>query len=191
LPIPPSIGASKSLLEKFHTNGINYIPDIMVGAIDPARKIAELDDGREISFDFFLGIPEHCVPSVVGQSGLVFDEWIPVDRKNLKTRYPDVYSIGDVTSVGTPKAGMFAMGAARIAAASIISEYAGTAFTGAYDGSGSCYVEVGEGKVGRVDVEFFSGPAPTGRHLEASSALAEEKRSSGESARVRWFGPMG
>jgi sulfide:quinone oxidoreductase len=189
LPIPPSYGASKSLLEKFHFAGINYIPDIMVGALDPSRKIAELDDGREIPFDYFLGIPEHCVPSVVARSGLVFDEWIPVERKNLKTSYPNVYAIGDVTSVGTPKAGIFAQGAARIAAESIVSEYAGKEFPGAYSGSGRCYVEVGEGKVSRVDVDFFSGPTPTGKHLEASSALVEEKRSLEESSRLRWFGP--
>jgi len=44
--------------------------------------------------------------------------WIPVDRTNLKTPYPNVYAIGDVNSVGTPKAGVFAEGAAKIVAPS-------------------------------------------------------------------------
>jgi sulfide:quinone oxidoreductase len=42
--------------------------------------------------------------------------WIPVDKTNLKTQYSGVYAIGDVNSVGTPKAGVFAEGAAEVAA---------------------------------------------------------------------------
>jgi sulfide:quinone oxidoreductase len=189
LPIPPSYGASKALLEDFQAAGINFIPDIMVGAIDPARQVAQLDDGREIPFDCFLGIPEHRVPEVVTQSGLVFDEWIPVDRKNLKTRYPHVYAIGDITSVGTPKAGIFAQEAARIAAESIASDYFDREFTGEYSGRGSCYVEHGNGRVGRVDVDFFSAPSPSGNYLKASAALAQEKHSLEISSGIRWFGP--
>ena len=191
LPIPPSYGASKELLEKFAKKGIAYIPEMMVGAIDPGRKVAELDDGREIAFDLFLGIPEHCVPAVVEKSGLVFDEWVPVNRNNLKTKFPNVYAIGDLTSVGTPKAGIFARAAARAAADSIVSEYSGMEFTGGYTGNGQCYVEVGEGKVGRVDVDFFSGPVPRGVHLRATAALAEEKLHLEMSCRSRWFGEQG
>jgi len=188
LPIPPSYAASKALLKEFEAKKIRYIPDIMVGAIDPARRVAELDDGREIPFELFLGVPEHRVPGVVEESGLLFDEWIPVDRSTLKTKYPDVYAIGDVTSVGTPKAGLFAEGAARIAAESIIATYHGREYPGGYAGAGSCYMETGEGKVGRIDVDFFSGPSPTGNYQKASQALAEEKRSLELRTGTRWFG---
>ncbi len=188
LPIPPSYGTSKALLSSFEENHIRYVPEIMVGAIDPVHKLAILDDGTELPFDLFLGIPEHCVPGVVAESGLVFDEWVPVDRSNLKTRFPNVYAIGDVTSVGTPKAGIFAAGAARVAAGSIMAEFNGSEFVKAYDGAGSCYVEFGGGKVGRVDVDFFSNPSPKGIHVEASRELAVEKRSYESSGKARWFG---
>ena len=107
---------------------------------------------------------------------------------HLQTNISNIYAIGDVTSVGTPKAGIFAEGAARIAAESIIAEYNGYESSQAYDGAGSCYVEFGEGKVGRVDVDFFSNPNPTGTHVDASSALATEKRSFELSRKTRWFG---
>jgi sulfide:quinone oxidoreductase len=187
LPIPPSYGTSKALLTAFEARNIRYIPEIMVGSIDPSRRVAELDDGREIPFDLFLGVPEHCVPGVVEESGLVFDEWVPVDRRSLKTKFPKVYAIGDVTSVGTPKAGLFASGAARAAAESIIAEFHGQEFTDSYSGAGSCYVEFGNGLVGRADVDFFSGPSPTGNHHEPSLALAEEKRSIEKQSTARWF----
>lgn len=35
------------------------------------------------------------------------DGWIPVDPLTPETAYQDVYAVGDVTSVGTPKAGVF------------------------------------------------------------------------------------
>lgn len=190
LPVPPSYGTSKALLRHFHDKNIIYIPEIMVGSIDPGRKVAELDDGREIPFDLFLGIPAHRVPAVLEESGVLFDEWVPVDRRTLKTRYPNVYAIGDVTSVGTPKAGLFAQSAARTAAACILAEFKGKEFEGGFSGEGSCYVEFGDGKVGRADVKFFPDPAyPTGKHKKASLTLAGEKNALEERNRKHWFGP--
>lgn len=188
-PIPPSYGTSKALLRSFKDKKIKYIPEMMVWSIDPASKVAELDDGTEIPFDLFLGVPEHCVPKVVEESGLVFDEWIPVDRKNLKTKFPNVYAIGDITSVGVPKAGLFAVGAARTAAESIIAEFNGKDYHGVYSGADSCYVEFGGGKVARVDVDFFSGPSPKGSHHKASRKLADEKKALENRSINRWFEP--
>ena len=188
LPIPPSLGTSKALLKKFKEQGIQYIPDILVGSIDPDRKIAELDDGREIPFDLFLGIPEHCVPKVVEESGLVFDEWVPVDHTNLRTKYPQVYAIGDVSHAGVPKSGEFARSAAETAAESIIEEFHGRELSSPFPGKSTCYVEFGYGNVARADVDFFSKQVATGSHLEASRELSEEKYQLGDRLKFRWFG---
>ncbi|HVV56682.1 MAG TPA: hypothetical protein VHC47_15210, partial [Mucilaginibacter sp.] len=139
-------------------------------------------------FDLFLGIPKHVAPDVVLQSGLAVDGWIPVDRKTLMTGIPDVYAIGDVTSVGTPKAGVFAEGAAKIAATSIIARFRGQQSETGYSGAGSCYIEFGKGQVARVDVDFFSGPKPFGIHHDASEALTIDKEHFGSSRKARWFG---
>jgi sulfide:quinone oxidoreductase len=187
-PIPPSPDTSKALIARFAEKGITFIPNRRVRELDPARRRAILDDDTEMPYDLFLGIPKHRVPDVVEQSGMTEKGWIPVDPKNLKTRYPGVYAVGDVTSVGTPKAGVFAEGAARVVAASLIAEIAGGAEPSKYNGAGSCYVEFGDNRVGRVDVDFFSGPHPTGRYTEASMALVTEKEHFGSSRRARWFG---
>jgi sulfide:quinone oxidoreductase len=187
-PIPPSPPSSKALLAAFAERGITFIPKKLVRSIDPARHVALLDDATEMPFDLFLGIPKHRVPEVVAASGMTEKGWIPVDSKNLKTRFPNVYAIGDVTSVGTPKAGVFAEGAARIAAASVIADFEGGKQPSPYNGAGSCYVEFGHEQVGRVDVDFFSGPSPTGSFVEPSVALGAEKKYFGSSRRARWFG---
>jgi sulfide:quinone oxidoreductase len=139
-------------------------------------------------FDLFLGIPKHCVPDVVAQSGMTENGWVPVDKTNLKTKYPGVYAIGDVNSVGTAKAGVFAEGAARTAARSIIADWEDSERPSPYAGAGTCYIEFGEGKVGRVDVDFFSGPSPKGTHTNATEALVAEKELFASSRKARWFG---
>jgi sulfide:quinone oxidoreductase len=49
-------------------------------------------------------------------------------------------------------------------------------------------VEFGSGLVGRVDVDFLSGPTPTGTFREPSVELVAEKKHFGASRRARWFG---
>jgi hypothetical protein len=97
-------------------------------------------------------------------------------------------AVGDVATIGVPKAGVFAEGAARVVAMSLIASLRGGEQPGAYDGLGSCYIEFGAGRVGRVDVNFFSGPKPTGNYTEASVALVGEKQQFGSSREARWFG---
>jgi sulfide:quinone oxidoreductase len=188
LPIPPSPDTSKALLKAFAERNINFIPKHSVKAIDSSRSVAVLDDGTEMTFDLFLGIPKHCVPEVVKESGMTMNGWIPVDKSNLKTQYPNVYAIGDVNSVGTPKAGVFAEGAAKVAAKSIIAEFENGEQPAAYKGDGICYVEFGDGRVGKVNVDFFSGPSPFGTYTEASVDLVADKQYFGSSREARWFG---
>ena len=147
-----------------------------------------MDDGTAMPYDLFLGIPKHCVPAVVGASGLTEKGWIQVDVKNLKTKFPGVYAVGDVTSVGTPKAGVFSEAAARVAAASILADLNGGGEHAPYTGAGTCYVEFGSHRVGKVDIDFLSGPKPTGVFTEPSTELVKEKKYFGSSRTALWFG---
>ena len=88
VPIPPSPDASKVILEAFADRGIEWYPSHLVRELDPARKVARFEDGTEMPFDLFLGVPRHRVPDVVAQSGMCVDGWIPVDPVTLATRWP-------------------------------------------------------------------------------------------------------
>ena len=188
LPIPPSPDTSKALLYAFEERNIKFIAKHLVKTIDAPRKVAVLDDGTEMPFDLFLGIPKHRVPDVVEKSGMAVNGWIPVEKTNLKTKYPGVYAIGDVNSVGTPKAGVFAEGAAKVAAKTIIAELEKGEQPSPYKGNGICYVEFGDGRVGKVNVDFFSGPSPFGSYTEATADLVADKQEFGSSREARWFG---
>ena len=186
-PVPPSPDTSAALLAEFAERDITLIPGRRVTSLDPAHSVAVLDDGSELPFDLFLGVPRHRAPDVVIASGMTEDGYVPVESATLRTRFPGVYAVGDVTTAGVPKAGVFAEGAARIVAQSLIAEAQGGEPPGPYAGRGSCYIEFGHGRVGRVDIDFLSGPTRTGTFNAPSAALVAEKAHFGSSRRARWF----
>jgi sulfide:quinone oxidoreductase len=187
-PVPPSPETSAALTAEFARREITLIPGRRVTAIDPARSVATLDDGAELSFDLFLGVPRHRAPDVVLASGMTEDGYVPVDSATLRTRFPGVYAVGDVATAGVPKAGVFAEGAARVIAQSLIHEHRGGDPAGPHLGQGTCYIEFGDGRVGSVDIDFLSGPSRTGTFNAPSAALVAEKERFGSSRRARWFG---
>lgn len=187
-PVPPSPDTSEALLEAFAEAGIAFVAERRLASYDHARRVAVLDDGSELPCDLLLGVPKHRAPDVVLGCGVAEDGYIPVDPRTLQTRFPGVYAVGDVASVGVPKAGVFSEGAARVVAESIVARRRGAEPSLAFDGRGACYVEFGGGLVGRVDVDFLSGPKPTGTLQAPSSELVAEKREFGASRRARWFG---
>ena len=187
-PVPPSPETSRALVTAFAERGIKFIPSRRVARLDPGSRVAVLDDRSELPYELFLGIPKHHAPEVVEASGMTENGWVTVNPKTLETRFPGVYALGDIANTGTPKAGVFAESAARAVAASLIASVRRSGQPGAYTGAGSCYIEFGAGRIGRVDVDFFSGPSPTGAFQEPSVALAAEKEHFGSSRRARWFG---
>jgi sulfide:quinone oxidoreductase len=186
-PVPPSPDTSRALVDAFAERGIAFVPNRRASSLDGARGVVVLDDGSEMPYDLFLGVPKHRAPEVVVAAGMTDDVYIPVNPRTLETRFPGVYAIGDVAAIGVPKAGVFAEGAARIVAASLIADAERGERPGAYEGRGSCFIEFGSGRVGRVDVDFLSGPKPTGTFQAPSPALVAEKQTFGSSRRARWF----
>jgi sulfide:quinone oxidoreductase len=187
-PVPPSPETSAALMDEFAARDITLITGRRVSALDPQRSVAILDDDTELSFDLFLGVPKHRAPDVVIASGMTEDGYVPVDSATLQTRFPGVYAVGDVATAGVPKAGVFAEGAARIVAQTVIAALRGSEPPGPHLGQGTCYIEFGAGRVGSVDIDFLSGPTRTGTFNPPSAAKVAEKEHFGSSRRARWFG---
>jgi sulfide:quinone oxidoreductase len=184
--VPPSPETSKALVAAFAERNIDYLPERRVVSVDRDRVL--LDDGHELPCDLFLGVPKHCVPDVVAEAGLAPAGWVTVDKETLATPFAGVYAIGDLADTGAPKAGVFAEGTARTVAANLISRHRGEEPSARYPGAGSCYIEFGAGRVARVDVDFFSGPKPTGSFHPPSPSLVAQKAEFGASRAARWFG---
>jgi sulfide:quinone oxidoreductase len=187
-PVPITREMSQTILGALTERGIEYLPNQHLVALDVEAKEAQLAGGGGIPYDLFVGIPVHRAPEVVEQAGLAVNGWVPVDKTNLATRFPDVYAVGDITALPMAKAGVFAEAAARVVADDIAARLHGEALEHPYTGEGTCYLEFGNGLVGMVEANFLGGPEPTARLVGPSRELAADKAVFASTRRERWFG---
>lgn len=163
MPVPavgPEIGCK--VLKFLQSRRINYHPKMKLAEIRDNE--ARFENGETIPYDLLFCVPPHRAPKSVAEAGLVDETgWVPVDPETLETRHKNVYAIGDVASVPTPngyvpflpKAGVFAHGQAEVVANNIAAEINGKNMTKHYDGHGACFLEVGGGKGGFLEGNFF------------------------------------
>lgn len=189
-PIPVSPETSEALITAMAERCIIYRPETKIHSLDPNQHLAHTDTDTE-PYDLFIGIPKHRVPDVIDASGLTAggnDGWIAVDPATLATKHAGVYAIGDCADAPVPRAGVYAEDAAGTVAAHIAAQLHGTPFTAKYSGRGVCYIEFGDGRVGKVDADFLSGSKPTAPFIGPSTDLADEKAEFAVTRRHRWFG---
>jgi len=160
----PKIGNMiKGMLEN---RGINYIPNIKLVSVDAGKRKITFENGESINYDLLFAVPPHRAPKVVVDAELTDETgWITVGMKTLKTKYDNLYAIGDVTRIRLPngmmlpKAGVFAHGQAEVVARNIISEIMGNGEE-EWKGDGSCFIEVGFGKAAMAKGNFYTEPDP-------------------------------
>jgi sulfide:quinone oxidoreductase len=189
-PVPVTGPVSQMFRDGLAERRVEERSGCLVASIDPARKEAHLASGEALPYDLFVGIPVHRAPDPLAASGLAPGGWVPVDQSNLRTQYPGVYAIGDVTTGArtVPKAGIFAEAAARVVADDIAAAITGGEPPAPYEAAGVCYAEFGGGLVSKVQVDFLSGEAPAAEPHQPSASYAAEKAEFGATRRARWFG---
>jgi sulfide:quinone oxidoreductase len=186
-PMPASAELSAALVAAFAETGIKLLLGRSVKALEPGGKTAVLDDGTELPYALYLGVPKHQVPQPVLVSGMAENGWVPINVRTLETHYPGVFAIGDGAATGLPKAGSFAESAARAVASSILAKLKGGEAT-PNTGTGSCLVEFGDGRLGWADLDFLTGPKLTSIYHAPSVAGRAHKVQFGAKRRARWFG---
>lgn len=155
-----------SLLKK---QNINVSPNCSLKKVD--SHYLQFDKKQQKEYSILIGIPFHFLPPVLSTSGLLENEhnWISVDKFILKTKFNDVFAIGDVTEikindvVSVPKAGIFAEGQARSVASQIINKINTITEENnivKFDGRGFCFMDTGNGKAGFIDTNFYNSGGP-------------------------------
>jgi sulfide:quinone oxidoreductase len=194
LPMPVAgaeVGAA--LVRMLEDHGIEFHPEQIVMKVEPASHTVrfELEDTK---FDLLVGVPAHRVPAVLRQAKLAdASGWVPVEPSTLKTRYPGVYAIGDVTSIRLPvgmylpKAGVFADEEARVVAENIAAEVEGKVPTSRFNGHGFCYIEVGDDMAAYGAGNFYGIPAPIVTLEPPSRRYRLEKHEIERTAQLPWL----
>jgi sulfide:quinone oxidoreductase len=196
-PHPMSIGGTaignqfKSLLTE---RGIGFNPGCKPKEVDAKKRSVKFENGTSASFDLLAGIPTHVVPRVVKDSILAGPNgWIPVDKKTLQTRVPNVFAVGDVTAVMTAnnlpiaKLGTVAEEEAKVVARNIVNHIHGQESRSQFEGIGTCFVEVGGGKACLARGQFLAEPAPKIVIDPPSAEALQQKRDFEAQRLASWF----
>ena len=168
LPMPaagPENGeAIKAMVE---ARNIKFNPEVQLVSVDQNTKKLIFEKNKEEDFNLLVYVPSHQGPKVIKDSEIGNEMgWIPVDKKTLKTKYENVFAIGDIAAItlvsGKPlsKAGVFAHFEAEVVVENIISEIKGLPVKKEYDGHAFCFLELGFGKAGFASGNFYADPAP-------------------------------
>jgi sulfide:quinone oxidoreductase len=146
---------------------IAYHPGHQIASADPKKRSLRFENGSEAPYDLLAYVPPHRAPRATRESGLTSESgWVAADKHTLATSHPGVYAVGDVVSIPLtagkplPKAAIFAMGQGQAVAKNIVSEIKGASKEATFDGSGVCFVEVGDGKAAMGSGNFYAEPAP-------------------------------
>jgi len=158
---------SRQLRAMVEAKDIGYHPEHAVTHVDAENKKIVFANGSSADFDLLAYVPPHRAPKVVRDAGLTGESgWIPVDKYSMATKFPNVYAIGDVTSIKLsvgkplPKAGVIAHGQAEVVVNNLINEITGKGTPKQFDGHGACFIETGNGKAGMGTGNFYAEPAP-------------------------------
>ncbi len=168
----PVAGAkvSQDIINLLNDNHINFHPLHKIKTVSDTKEL-EFENGRSENYDLLVGIPSHKVPEVIRNSGLIKQgqNWINVDKFNLKTDYENVFAIGDVTEIkvnenmAIPKAGVFAEAQAKVVSQQIVDDIENDKnkkSSPRFDGKGFCFMEVGNKKAGYVAVDLYNEQGP-------------------------------
>ncbi|MFL6347411.1 MAG: NAD(P)/FAD-dependent oxidoreductase [Nitrososphaeraceae archaeon] len=184
----PAAGAkvSQDVLKLLNNNHIKFYPmHKLTKVLD--EKTIEFENGNKTGYDLLILVPPHQVPRVIKNSELLGDKdqrWIHVDRFTLRTKYKNIFAIGDVTEIRVdnattvPKAGIFAEGEAKAVSQQIIYEIKnsnGDKESTKFDGKGFCFMEVGDKKAGYIDVDLYNKAGPTTRLEPPSYGFYQKK----------------
>jgi sulfide:quinone oxidoreductase len=137
-------------------------------AVRAAQKKAifkNLDSGAELALDYELlhVVPPMSAPDVVKKSALAGSAgWVDVDKYTLQhVRFPNVFSLGDCSSLPTSRTGAAVRKQAPVLAENLLALRAGRPLAAKYDGYASCPLVTGYGKLVLAEFDYDGNPKET------------------------------
>ena len=137
-------------------------------AVDGSKKIAtfqNVDTGDHVAekFDMIHVVPPMSAPDFIKRSPFANEAgWVEVDKHTTQhVRYPDVFSLGDCSSLPTSKTGAAIRKEAPVTVENLLAHRAQRPLTAKYDGYASCPLVTGYGTVILAEFDYDGNPAET------------------------------
>ena len=120
----------------------------------------ETDAEAIIKYDMLHVTPPMSAPDFVASSELADESgWVDVDKHSLQhTRFPNVFSLGDASSLPTSKTGAAVRKQAPVLVANLFSQMNGTDLRATYDGYTSCPVVTGYDSLILAEFDYNKQP---------------------------------
>jgi len=135
---------------------------VAVRAASREAVFRHLDDGSErvIRYDLLHVTPPQSAPDFVKQSPLASSAgWVDVDKYTLQhARYPDVWALGDASSLPTSRTGAAIRKQAPVLVENLVARTEGRAPTARYDGYSSCPLVTGYGSLILAEFDYDGKP---------------------------------
>ncbi len=118
---------------------------------------------RRSRYDLLHVAPPQSAPDVVKASPLAGPGgWVEVDRATLQhVRYPNVFSLGDASSLPTSKTGAAVRGQAPVVVENLLAFLDGRLLPRRYDGYTACPLVTGYGKLVLAEFDYDGNPRET------------------------------
>ena len=136
--------------------------------VDGDQKIATFkhEDSGEVvekEFSFLHVAPPMSSPDFIKSSSLASKAgWVDVDKHTLQhVLYPNVFSLGDASSLPTSKTGAAIRKEAPVLVSNLVSHIKGEPLKAHYDGYTSCPLVTGYGKLILAEFDYNGNPAET------------------------------
>ncbi|WP_280546926.1 FAD/NAD(P)-binding oxidoreductase [Halomonas sp. 11-S5] len=152
-------------------HGVAVILSHDLVAVDGERRVATFAttgaDGEtrhvEQPYDLLHVTPHQCAPDVVRNSPLADAAgWVEVDKATTQhVRYPNVFSLGDASSLPTSKTAAAVRKQAPVTVKNLLAWLAGQTLTARYDGYTSCPLVTAYGKVMIAEFIYDGVVTPT------------------------------
>ncbi|MCC6831165.1 MAG: NAD(P)/FAD-dependent oxidoreductase [Thermoleophilia bacterium] len=120
-------------------------------------------DGREVEFDLAAVIPVHNGADFVGRWPGLGDElgFVATHPATLQTTArPNVFAIGDATSLPVSKAGSVTHFEGEVLTENVVRFLEGRELDAGYDGHANCFIETGFKKALLIDFNYETEPLP-------------------------------
>lgn len=129
---------------------------------DAHEAVFRKSDGTDVvmHYDLIHVTPPQSAPDFLKKSPLAnADGWVEVDKYTLAhVRYPDVFALGDNSSLPTSKTGAAVRGQTPVLVANLMAHRARHAMTASYDGYTACPVVTGYGKLIMAEFDYSKNP---------------------------------
>ncbi len=123
----------------------------------------ETNEQVVVPYDMIHVTPPMSAPPFIAKSLLANEEgWVDVDKLTLQhKRFPNVFSLGDCSSLPTSKTGAAIRKQAPVLVKNLKAMFSGRPLTANYDGYTSCPVVTGYGRLVLAEFDYDKQPAET------------------------------